>query len=81
MYKWIDEVKKVVDGLKGEINDNKTRVKVTGKIIDILNDHEVTARVDCSANVNTGEVVRYGEFRAVVDTGDIVIEFKKTKEK
>lgn len=76
MYEWVEEVDKLVQSLKGEINDIPTRVDISKTIIDILNKHEVAAHVDCSARVNTAEVVDHGEFRAKVETSTVTIIFK-----
>jgi hypothetical protein len=79
--KWIEEVNKVVQGLKGEMNDTETRKGVTQSAIDILNKHSITAFVDCSARVNTPEVVNNGSFYLAVKTREIDFLFKFTGDK
>lgn len=76
MYEWVQEVDKLVQSLKGEVNDIATRAEVANNIIDVLNKHKVQAFVDCSVNVNTTEVVHYGEFRAKIETSTMTIIFK-----
>lgn len=79
MYKWVEEVNDYVQGLAGKNNNLETRVKVTNDVVDILNKHDVSAKVDCSGRVNTAEVVRYGEFHMMVETTEIVFIFKHVK--
>lgn len=76
MYEWVGDVKRIVDGLGGLINDNETRVKVAKDIIAVLRENDVAAFVNCGRSVNTDDVINNGEFRAEVDTGEIVFTFK-----
>jgi hypothetical protein len=78
--KWIEEVNKIVQGLKGKENNIETRKEVATQVISILNKHNVKAFVDCSARINTPEVVNNGSFRLEVRTTGIDYLFKYTGE-
>ena len=76
MYKWVQEVNKLIQSLSSKQNNLETRDGVVQHTIEILNKHKVSALIDCSAKVNTAEVVHHGGFVMVIDTGEIVFTFK-----
>ena len=78
-YQWVNEVDKIIQSLSKEMNNLETRKAVAIEVVRVLNKHKITARIDCSANVNTPDVVNHAEFRLRVETENITYMFRFIK--
>lgn len=80
MYEWIDEIKELIQTLKGRNNDIPTRQEFARKALEILREHNVEAIVDCSSRVNTKEIVMNGSFMMTVMTDYVFYRFNYRKQ-
>ena len=75
-YEWVGEVDKLVQSLSKKMNNRETRKDVAAATARILNKHKVVSFVDCSATINTAEVINHGEFALQVETQHITFLFR-----